>query len=195
MTRAEPQHIQTLFKRAVKYRWAAEEQAGSGHFPTAASVVEPTGALLGLSRVLLRYPRVSSAQSPSSWAQHLLTGQLERLTQNRLVWVCAFAYTRPPPPGYTRTVCVRVCQRGVFSAHPNGVAGTEYTGGPENEQCCLVSQHGQTELGVHTGTAEVWDKEEKWNKEEESEKRVGEKMLELWGRSRAIQRDEGRTSH
>lgn len=48
---------------------------------------------------------------------------------------------------------MRVCQRGVFSAHPNGVAGTEYTGGREN--AWLVSQHGQTELGVHTGTAEV----------------------------------------
>lgn len=113
MTRAEPQHIQTLFKRAVKYRWAAEEQAGSGHFPTAASVVEPTGALLGLSRVLLRYPRVSSAQSPSSWAQHLLTGQLERLTQNRLVWVCAFAYTRPPRI-YTDCVCACVSVWCVF---------------------------------------------------------------------------------
>lgn len=56
--------------------------------------------------------------------------------------------------------CVSVCVTDsvvcfLSTAHPNGVAGTGHTGGPENEQCCLVSQHVQTQIGIHRGAAEV----------------------------------------
>lgn len=106
---------------------------------------------------------------PPSWAQHLLTGQLGGLTENRLVrlreWVHAFAYARSPW-GYTRNVvCVCLSQVSVWCVFYQLPTQMERLG--QDTQVVLRMNSAALSVGTYklrqastTGAAEVWDKGE-----------------------------------